>query len=306
MTRGDSSASISKITDGRTRLGRAYDNDVIISDPFVAAHQFELVKLEENYQLNITESANPVLRNHKLVEGEGCVLAPGDSIVVGKSRIDMLRADADVAPTKQQFMSSWRLSSRVSPAIAVGTLLTCCGIDAVMTYWQTSSTLQWREPAYLALFSVGTIFVWAAIWALVGRLLKHQSLFFVQLFLTTLVCGLFIFVFPLAEIVTFNTNSAAVGEYISYLAGFGFIVLLLKANLAVATNLQRTGLAAGFAGVFLVGAVFLTERYSDADFEYRQDYPATIKPPFAVVRNPVPIDEYLSDIDRMADGFGTK
>ncbi len=306
MTRGDSSASISKISDQRTRLGRAYDNDVIISDPFVAAHQFELVKLEEHYQLNITESANPVFRNHKLLESESCVLNPGDSVVVGKTRIDMLRADANVAPTKQQFMSSWQLSSKVSPAVAIGTLLGCSGIDAAMTYWQTSSTLQWREPAYLALFSVGMIFVWAAIWALVGRLLKHQSLFFVQLFLTALVCGLFIFVFPLAEIVTFNANGAAVGDYIAYLAGLGFIVLLLKANLTIATNIQRTGLAAGFVGVFLVGAVFLTERYSDADFEYQQDYPATIKPPFAVARNPVPIDEYLSDLDTLTDGFGTK
>ena len=110
-TRGTGSPLIIKIDRDRTRLGRAYDNDTIISDPFVAAHQFELVKFDGAYRLRIIEPINPVFLNHMLVDQTHCLLTPGDSVMVGRTRIELLRADSEVAPTKHQFMSSWQLSS---------------------------------------------------------------------------------------------------------------------------------------------------------------------------------------------------
>lgn len=48
------------VRQGRTRVGRAYDNDIILSDPTIAPHHFELVTAEDSISIHNLAEINPL------------------------------------------------------------------------------------------------------------------------------------------------------------------------------------------------------------------------------------------------------
>ena len=68
-------------------------------------------------------------------------------------------------------------------ALLLLTLLVALYVD----YLDTVETIEWGElltgPVFLGLVIVG----WAALWAIVGRVLRHQPQFFSQLFVSALI-----------------------------------------------------------------------------------------------------------------------
>lgn len=303
-TRGERVGAVYKHGDakslnGELLIGRAYDNDVIVDDSFVAAHQFRIRVEDSGVKVEIIDPVNPIFINGRLIETPSRMAKIGDIVSVGRTQIALLTEHSEVAPTRQQFVSSWSRAGKISPVLALIALLVYSGTESFATFFQTSTDLEWREPAYMTLFSAATLFVWAGVWALAGRLLKHQSLFFVQLFLTAVISGAFIFVSPIAEYIDFNANDTTAGEIANYVIGFLFLVVLLKINLSVATNLQNSTQAAVLSGLFLFGLTFAGVRYYEGEFSQEQVYPSTIKPPFAVTRSPISIDDYFTELQQL-------
>lgn len=303
-SRGERSPGVFKFHEHELTVGRAYDNDVVIEDPFLSPHQFRLTHEMDHVLVEVIDSVNPVFVNQRLLEGTSCVLSPGEMMSVGRTQIRVFAQDAQLAPTKRQFMSSWAQPGKISPLVAILTLLICCTVDSLASFFQSSVDLQWREPAYMTLFSAAMLVVWAGVWAVAGRIFKHISLFYVQLFLTSIVSGAFIFVFPLAEFIDFQTNEVLAGEVASYVIATLFLFALLKANLAIATNVQNTTRAALLSSLFLVGLTFAGVRYNLDDFDSEQSYSASVKPPVFLLSRPASIDDYfakLRDIELAID-----
>lgn len=277
-------------------IGRAYSNDVIIDDAFVSATQFVLSANDQGTLLEVVDAINPVFINRRLIKSSTVYVNPGATISVGRTHIEVLTSHSEVAPTRQQFVSAWSRAGKISPVIAFMALIIYALLESFAVFFQTSTDLEWRDPAYLTLFSAAMLFVWAGVWALAGRLLKHQSLFSVQLFLTSVVSGAFIFISPIAEYIDFNANDSLPGEIASYGIAFLFFAVLLKVNLTVATNLQHSSRAAILSSLFLFGIGFAVVRYYQGEFSQEQSYPMTIKPPFAMVRTPLSIEDYFSEV----------
>jgi len=295
-TKGERYGGVHKVDSTSVSLGRAYDNDIIIEDVFISPHQLQLIFHEDVINLEILDAVNPVFINHRLVESDSCLIRPGDSISIGRTQIEVLTEHSVISPTRQQFMSCWSQARKISPLIAIATLLLCCAAESFANFMQSSTDLAWREPAYMTLFSAAMLSLWAGVWALTGRLLKHQSLFFVHLFFTSVVTGVFIFISPIAEFIDFNASQVLPGEIANYVIGFSFFVILLKINLTLATNLQSSTRAAVLSSLVLFGLAFAGIRYYDEGFEHRQIYPTAIKPPFAVFSSLVSIEEYFSEV----------
>ena len=295
--KGERSSSLYKLDAGDTTIGRAYDNDIIIDDPYVSPHQFRLVTDDGDIRLEVVDEINPILVNNKVSDETSFVMKVGEILSVGKTQLQLLSEDTDVAKTKQQFMSKWPMLNRVGPMVAILSLLIYSLLSSLLDFLQNSTDLEWREPAYMALFVVVIVVIWAAIWAVAGRIYKHQSHFFVQLLVTSIVGILFLFITPVVEFIDFQSNKAVVGIIAGYVVVFLFLFVLLKANMVIATNSLRTSLIAFACSIFLVAIALATTQYSSDQFDFdRQNFPGTVKPPFAIFSKPVSIESYLESI----------
>jgi predicted component of type VI protein secretion system len=86
--------------DGSAAVGRAYDNDVIVDDPFVDAHALHITASEDGaIVVRDLGTTNGVFASDGTRLGESVSLHAGDVLRMGRTRIRVMRADSPVPPT---------------------------------------------------------------------------------------------------------------------------------------------------------------------------------------------------------------
>lgn len=88
-----------RLVSERTTLGRAADNDLVISDPKVSRHHAEVVRSPEGFVLRDLGSTNGTFVNGRKVSER--LLVPGDTIVLGDTRLTF-QLEEDIDQNKGQ------------------------------------------------------------------------------------------------------------------------------------------------------------------------------------------------------------
>ena len=276
-----------------TSVGRAFSNDIVVADPFVAAEQIKLGPGGDSCRVEILDQTNPVILNGEPILDSTAVLKSGDRITIGRTELRLFAHDHPIEPTRKLLLSSWTAPGRVAPAIAIFAWFSVSVADAGADYLQFATDLKWGNYAYGGLVALVLILLWAGQWAIVGRVLRHQPHFFVQLLSSSLIFAVLVIVFPLAAYLEFATSSAAVGEAAHYAIGFTVMVALLRLNLSFATNIRNTTLAATLVAATVTGLIFATLEFAKDKFDTTPAYSSVVKPPFAQLRSPESIDDFI-------------
>lgn len=102
------------------------------------------------------------------------------------------------------------------------------------------------------------IAIWAGIWAVTGRIICHQHQFGLQVAVTAAV-SVFASIIDLFSGYLVNPlQSASIEVAMSWLVFFISFALLLRFNLAIATNLNRLGLASSKLAGLVIAAFYGT------------------------------------------------
>lgn len=151
------------------RIGRAYDNDVMIDDPYIAAHHATVVEEDGGLTLHAETSHNGVI--HKKQRHPSVKLDGNTAIRLGHTRLRIRAADHVVAnelpDSTNHHWEGW------PPAIAGVILLL---VTALCSNWLGST----NEIEALGLLTastgiISTLLVWSGIWALANRLFSGSA-----------------------------------------------------------------------------------------------------------------------------------
>jgi hypothetical protein len=156
------------------RIGRGYDNDVVVDDPYVAAHHLRIVR-DEAGQL-VAEDMGSI--NGTFLEGGRSRLAriivDGDKpIRIGQTHLRV--RGVDYAVERERPARPERGMLPVLGAAALGGMT--LGIY-LLKVW-LSQTSEPRVSSYLmpSLMLIVTVLAWAGLWALLSRVFSGQSRF---------------------------------------------------------------------------------------------------------------------------------
>ena len=83
--------------------------------------------------------------------------------------------------------SNWLAGKPVNPFLPVILLILACLFDFATTYFESSTSLKWEEVAVGELMAALLIVLWAGIWAIAGRIIRHQHQFGRQIIATLLI-----------------------------------------------------------------------------------------------------------------------
>jgi hypothetical protein len=163
-----------RITGPEARIGRGYDNDVIVDDPYVAAQHLRVFR-DETGQLVAEDMGST---NGTYLDGGKNRLArfivDGENpIRIGQTFLRFRESDHAVEGERLA-RAEWRILPVVLTAVlGVSTL----GFDALKV-WLTQ-TSEPRASNYLAslLTIIATILVWVGMWALLSRIFSGRSHF---------------------------------------------------------------------------------------------------------------------------------
>jgi hypothetical protein len=261
-------------------IGRAYDNDVVLDDAFVAPHH---VVIEESgageLELADTGSRNGVFR-----AGAGQRLGrervdPNARYRIGRVQFCIRPASHPVEPERVE-----RRERLWSGPLAAAVAVLGAGASAFLYFW--SEIFEQTEPAKLlvpALAGVLLVLVWAGAWSLAGRLLVGERRLAAHLTGAALTLIGVLGVPVLLSYPAFALSAGGLSQL--YMPALGGVVAWgLWTHLRLVTRNPGRGVAIAATAVAMavVAPLALYERAEAADDLTRMPYLKAIKP--SVVR----------------------
>ena len=161
------------------RVGRALDNDVVLTDPHVAPHHFTLTQDEQGQlALVVGDTVNGVAVGlHRIAAGASSLLprdAASVDVVAGRSRLRLRLADAPVAP-ELPLAGVAVHNLRILPSLAIGLVL-LAGI-AFSSYLDSDPDTFSRFVGQALLAALSATALWCGAWALLSKTITRQSHF---------------------------------------------------------------------------------------------------------------------------------
>lgn len=295
---GDGSIAHRAVESFPATLGRGYHNDIIIGDPHVCPEHVRL-EISEEGQLGIRDlgSQNGLMVNQELHKEKLVALNSGDTVRIGRTTIRVFDPAHPVAPA-QRLQRANPFLSWLSRPLTVWTSFLLSA--ACIVGWRYLGT--WRDEEIaetLGAAGFGAVIVtliWAALWGVAGRLVRHKSRFrsHVALF------SLFILLTIGADFVTsyadFLTNGGVGATVLSYALNMALCIGLLYGSLTLATEMndkKRRVWCAFFAlGMALAGVGF--SQATKDRFEPMPKYASTLEPYLASLAPAESLESYMA------------
>lgn len=277
-------------------VGRAYANDLVLADPYIAAQQLQIERVGEQWQATILDHTNPVLLNGEPVLTASVALNRDDKITVGRSVLCVIDPNASIERPRKLLLSRWLYAGSVGFLLPSVLLVLVSLFDSYVDYIQLAVDLEWKQYAYSALVSVLMVSFWAGTWALIGHVLRSQHHFWLQLLLATLVFILAVVLTPISGFIEFGLSSELAGAIVVRVVAFLLIALLLKLTLFLATNIHRTSLLAVAISGSMFAFLYASESFLADDFSVSPSYSASLKAPFSPKSKAVSMTDYFAEL----------
>ncbi len=243
------------------RVGRAYYNDLIITDPHVCPEHLVICEQDEGWLLRDKDSKNGILHNHKLTRSEWIHIKSGDEIIIGKTRLRLL---SPMHPVEESeiLIDPGPINRLLShPFIAIFMWFMLGIFIAVKSHahsWTQQSFTYYVSEALPIMFLA---LCWTGIWALVGRVIRHRTRAARQLSMISLYLIILEWTAGLAETTAYKINNdlAAYAAFaVFWAASLGW---LLSATLRAATHLtkRRRWIISGFIVSLISLSAFLVD-----------------------------------------------
>jgi len=221
--------------DGRSlRIGRAYDNDMIVDDRYVCPHHLELVQ----------ESGIPLARDLGSVNGsytrlgkepfKVIELTDGLTIQFGHCQLRFHASGSEVEP-------AWRDTARHGLLASLGKswIVVLASLLGVAAMTAESLLLSPDEPGLLSLagdlpFTLLLVLLWAGLWSLLNRVVTHRANFHIHLAIAFFATAALFFFEQLVLLLAFALGLSAIVNGLDYLAQSAVLAMAIYAHLRYA------------------------------------------------------------------------
>jgi hypothetical protein len=283
-----------KLTSLPIRVGRAYDNDIILDDPHTAAHhvQIELNQLDELI-ISDLDSFNGITRDNSR---ERFFVVDGESVYrLGHTRLRIRTPDYQVAAEQTDFTNHrWE---GLLPA-AVGLILLLA--TGLLTTW-LSDINQGTLSKYLleSVSMLGFALGWSGIWAVFSKLFNGQARFGRHLFIVSLgLAGLELWD-HLSSMLAYAFSWETLAHFTVHPLIF-ICAITLFFHLRTAGNKRPGRLKIYLLALALVGTgISMTKQYQASNHLGDKLYLSQFYPPAVRISGDLSVTEFMSDMAKL-------
>lgn len=172
--------SLHKFEQAQIRIGRSYNNDLIIQDPFSCAAHAELRCNEQGqWQLHDLQSVNGTLNSKGQRQQVITIGQNGQDVTLGKQRLRILFLDSKVAPTAR-LNNGWHMLNWLNSTVLLIGLLLLLSVDFVFNTWLEAigeNADRWHRQLVFLPFLLLLVLVWPSLLALLARLHSQETKF---------------------------------------------------------------------------------------------------------------------------------
>ena len=278
------------------RVGRALDNDIVLSDPHVAAHHLRIEPGDAGLTLEVGDTGNGVwLDKRRLRGGERTPLTEtGEPLLInlGRTRLRLRLPGHALAP-ELPLVAPERLR-RWAP-LALATLVLALGM--LFSVWLDADPDDFvRNAAGMAMGALIFAALWCGGWALLSRIFTRQAqlAWHVRVLVFASLAYLVVEALPVWLSFMFDWP---------WIADFGFVAVYVVAGMALYYHLlaveparpklmRAVGALAAVAGIGM--ALWFNHQRSD---RFGEDlYMSHLLPPALRLARPMPVDTFIGKL----------
>lgn len=293
-------------------LGRAFDNDVILSDEHVDATHAKLVFDEEGrLWLEDLGSVNGIRRPRHKALIQRTEVRSGEIFLIGRSRVRVLLGTHPVPPAVKIRLSEVFLLWLGKPQVTVMLAIVFLAAKILGTWLSTIGEFRWSQVIDRNLGEVITFFALAVGVYFLSVLFRRGGNFLAHLSLLILVFLLSSALDFALSVAVFNSGDGgyAVLDWMDSASGYLMLFIYLWSILYLAFHislLRRTLISTVVVAVML-GVNNLPDD-SMRRFASQQAFPLKQEwlPPVFLMGEPVPVEDFRRDADALFDALDEK
>ncbi len=279
------------------RIGRGYQNDLILYDPYVSQEHLKIVEDHAGWVAQDLNSKNGLyLYGHPKTLPE-IHLASGGEILIGKTRLRLLSSLHPV-PSAVSISTNSKFWERIDALPnMMGLVLILFLLVVLQSYFDSIKNLSLGKLASVAVGVIVTVVIWAGSWAFVGRLIKHRTFFCAQLSWISLYYVASIILFEFSSYIRFFTcDHMIVITATLILFGVLFAVLLMgHLTMATAISLRKQMAASGMISLVIILISLQFHFVIKNEFNPVPEFYSKLCPPFIKFKPARSIDKFIDD-----------
>ena len=197
-----------RIEADEARIGRAFDNDVVVDDPHVAPHHLRIFRGEDG-ELVAEDLAtlNGLYPEHGAERVQRLSLAKEPGIRIGRTTLRVHDSHHPVAP--ERLLTPPRAHAKWAAGLGVALFL-----GLLVLQWLNLTSEPNVNVILLPLLGMVTVLaMWTSVWALISRIFFGQARFALQLRIVLTACIVWIVWDQLAELLSFSFAWRSITEY---------------------------------------------------------------------------------------------
>ncbi|NQT94652.1 MAG: FHA domain-containing protein [Lentisphaerae bacterium] len=283
------------------RVGRGYQNDLIVLDPFMSPEHLTITEDEAGFVVEDLESTNGISVHGRRVTDKGGHIVSGDTITVGGTSLRLLSPSHPV-PKALRFGYWSKLERRLLFCVLVWvSLLPTLGASLLDEYLSTFTKVRLLELTGEAIPVIIFSFGWAALWSLIGYSARRRTRFHVQLLISNAFIIAITFYNVVPGYIAFAVNCTLVETIAGFLGTGMLLALLLFCNLGCATAMRRRQriTVSLFTSVVVILVAVIVHFAEKPEFKETPVFSALLKPPYAKLAASRSIDEFLENSEEV-------
>jgi hypothetical protein len=282
--------------DDEARIGRAYDNDVVLDDPFVAPHHVRIARdeagalyAEDLGSVNgLHDEASDERATRVALDGQR-VLRVGRTLLRVRAPQFEVPAERAVGPVAR----TWPMIAALSLAVIGLSLL---------TLWLNETRETQPSRYFLPVLGVVlVVLIWTTGWTVLSRIFTGVAHFDTHLLIA--LCGLLAFFLfdELTDYGAFAFSSRGLADY-AYVGNWILFAALCFVHLR-AMGPRRIAVKAGAVAALAAAAITAqsVSRSEDSSLAGQQSYLEGLKPPMFRLKRAQPLDGFLGETQRLKD-----
>lgn len=290
------------VTDRELNVGRAYDNDLILDDPYACAHHARFRWVEGALQVTDLQSVNGVAVGDRERTPQQR-LQSDERLRIGRTQLRFRRTDFQVAPAQvdHQTINFFRVLHK--PLYQAVVLLLAIASVVLEAHLESVTKIEPVKfvPAVVALLAM--VMVWSMLWSFASRLVVQQWRFwthsavaltaYLLLQGTEVGWGYFAFAFGV-------DGGGRPFFYLMSLLFLGLLIFLHLHFVSIAPWQKLARTAAGVA-VVVVGLTAAIHLANKDDFSRWPQYDVALKPPAFKLVASRSSDEFFQEVQQMLE-----
>jgi pSer/pThr/pTyr-binding forkhead associated (FHA) protein len=288
------------VTGRDLRIGRAYDNDLILDDPYACSHHAQISWDDGELRVTDLQSVNGLGTGDR-DQTQTFVLRCDARMHIGRTTLRFRRTDyqGPAALADHHAINPFQLLEK--PLFQGAVFLLAIGLTLLESYFDSVTKVELLKfvPSVVALLVM--ILLWSTLWSFAGRLILQQWRFWTH-------CAIALSGFILLQSVeigwgyfafAFGVDSGE-SQFI-YLMSTLFLGLLIFLHLhfVTAAPWQRLARTAAGIAVIVVGLALAVNLADRDDFSRKPRYEVTLKAPVFKVVGSRTSAEFFQEVEQM-------